>query len=87
VSSVLVVPSNRKLVLDLTGVATFEAVRSFLEFVLWKLNAGARAGGDATIGAGLRALRHMSDRSMVIATVCIALCLHVLNSTWLLVPS
>jgi hypothetical protein len=87
VSSALAVPSNRKLVLDLTGRATFEAVQSFLEFVLWKLHAGARAGGDATIGAGLRALRHMSDRSMVITTICIALCLHVLNSTWLSVPS
>ncbi|RLN35835.1 hypothetical protein C2845_PM03G18990 [Panicum miliaceum] len=64
VSSALAVPSNRKLVLDLTGRATFEAVRSFLEFVLWKLHSGARAGGDATIAAGLRALRHMSDRSM-----------------------
>jgi hypothetical protein len=81
VSSALAVPTNRKLVLDLTGRATFEAVRSFLEFVLWKL----RAGGDATIGAGLHALRHMSDRSMVIATICIALCLHILNGTWLLV--
>jgi hypothetical protein len=83
VSSALAVPTNRKLVLDLTGRATFEAVRSFLEFVLWKL----RARGDATIGAGLHALRHMSDRSMVIATICIALCLHILNGTWLLVPA
>ncbi|CAL5091620.1 unnamed protein product [Urochloa decumbens] len=87
VSSALAVPSNRKLVVDLTGRATFEAVRSFLEFVLWKLHAGARAGGDAAIGAGLRALRHMSDRSMVITTICIALCLHILNGTWLLVPA
>ncbi|XP_062187855.1 protein PHLOEM PROTEIN 2-LIKE A10-like isoform X2 [Phragmites australis] len=87
VSSALAVPSNRKLVLDLTGRATFEAVRSFLEFVLWKLHAGARAGGDATVGAGLHALRYMSDRAMVIATICIALCLHVLNGTWLSVPA
>jgi len=87
VSSALAVPSNRKLVLDLTGRATFEAVWSFLEFVLWKLHSGARAGSDATIAVGLRALRHMSDRSMVIATICIALCLHVFNSTWLLVPA
>ncbi|KAJ1287597.1 hypothetical protein BS78_02G022000 [Paspalum vaginatum] len=87
VSSALAVPSNRKFVLDLTGRATFEAVRSFLEFVLWKLHAGVKAGGDATVGAGLRALRHMSDRSMVIASICIVLCLHVLNGTWLLVPA
>nr|CAB3451836.1 unnamed protein product [Digitaria exilis] len=65
VSSALAVPSNRKLVLDLTGRTTFEAVRSFLEFVLWKLHAGARAGSDAMIAAGLHALRHMSYRSMI----------------------
>ncbi|TVU40911.1 hypothetical protein EJB05_14396, partial [Eragrostis curvula] len=64
VSSALAVPSNRKLVVDLTGKASFEAVRSFLEFVLWKMHAGARAGGDATVGAGLRALRYTSERSM-----------------------
>uniref|UniRef100_A0A0E0LGM0 Uncharacterized protein n=1 Tax=Oryza punctata TaxID=4537 RepID=A0A0E0LGM0_ORYPU len=84
VSSALAVPSNRRLVLDLTGRATFEAVRSFLEFVMWRLHEGARAGGDAAIGAGLCALRHMSERSMVIAAICIALCLHVLNGTWLM---
>ncbi|KAL6647788.1 hypothetical protein ACP70R_015225 [Stipagrostis hirtigluma subsp. patula] len=63
VSSALAVPSNRKLVLDLTGRATFEAVQSFLEFVLWKLHAGAMSGGDATVGAGLRALRSTKEFS------------------------
>ncbi|BAF20716.2 protein PHLOEM PROTEIN 2-LIKE A10 [Oryza sativa Japonica Group] len=84
VSTVLAVPSNRRLVLDLTGRATFEAVRSFLDFVMWRLHEGARAGGDAAIGAGLCALRHMSERSMVIAAICIALCLHLLNGAWLM---
>lgn len=87
VSSALAVPSNRKLALDLTGRATFEAVRSFLEFVLWRLHDAARAGGDATARAGLCVLRYMSERSMVIAAICIVLCLHVLNRTWLLAPA
>jgi hypothetical protein len=82
-SGALAVPSNRRLVLDLTGTASFEAVRSFLDFVLWKLY----AGGDATVQAGLRALRYTSERSVVIATICIALCLHVLNGTWLAAPA
>jgi hypothetical protein len=82
-SSALAVPSNRRLVLDLTGRASFEAVRSFLDFVLWKLH----AGGDATVHAGVRALRYTSERSVVIATICIALCLHVLNGTWLAAPA
>ncbi|PNT77080.1 protein PHLOEM PROTEIN 2-LIKE A10 [Brachypodium distachyon] len=81
VSTALAMPSNRKLVLDLTGRATFEAVRSFLEFVLWKTHDGARAGTDATVRAGVCALRYMSERSMVIATICIALCLHVFNTS------
>ncbi|XP_006658245.2 protein PHLOEM PROTEIN 2-LIKE A10-like [Oryza brachyantha] len=83
-STALAVPCNRTLMLDLTGRATFEAVRSFLEFVLWRLHEGARAGGDAAIAAGLCALRYMSERSMVIAAICIALCLLVLNGTWLM---
>ncbi|EMS54480.1 hypothetical protein TRIUR3_15152 [Triticum urartu] len=87
VSSALAVPSNRKLVLDLTGRAILEAVRSFLEFVLWRLHDAARAGGDATARAGLCALRYMSERSMVVAAICIVLCLHVLNRTWLLAPA
>lgn len=87
VSSALAVPGNRKLALDLTGRATFEAVRSFLEFVLWRLHDGAKAGADATVKAGLCALRSMSERSMVIAAICIVLCLYVLNGTWLLSPA
>jgi hypothetical protein len=87
VSSALAVPGNRKLALDLTGRATFEAVRSFLEFVLWRLHDGAKAGADATVRAGLCALRSMSERSMLIAAICIVLCLYVLNGTWLLSPA
>jgi hypothetical protein len=87
VSSTLAVPSNRKFVLDVTGRVTFETVRSFLEFVLWKLQDGARKGGGSVVDSGLRVVRYMSDKSMVIATICITLCLHVLNGTRLLVTA
>ncbi|CAN6303389.1 unnamed protein product [Urochloa humidicola] len=87
VSSTLAVPSNRKFVLDVTGRVTFETVRSFLEFVLWKLQDGARKGGNTVVDSGLRVVRYMSDKSMVIATICITLCLHVLNGTRLLVTA
>ncbi|CAD6214753.1 unnamed protein product [Miscanthus lutarioriparius] len=69
------------------GRVTFETVRSFLEFVLWKLQDGARKGSDSFVDSGLRVVRYMSDKSMVIATICITLCLHVLNGTRLLVTA
>ncbi|KAF0888314.1 hypothetical protein E2562_014159 [Oryza meyeriana var. granulata] len=84
VSSTLAVPSNRKFVLDVTGRVTFETVRSFLEFVLWKMHDGAKKGGSTVMDSGLRAMQYMTDKSMVIATICITLCLHVLNGTRLL---
>ena len=87
VSSTLAVPSNRKFVLHVTGRVTFETVRSFLEFVLWKLQDGARKGSDSVVDSGLRVVRYTSDKSMVIATICITLCLHVLNGTRLLVTA
>ncbi|KAL5210486.1 hypothetical protein ABZP36_006109 [Zizania latifolia] len=87
VSSTLAVPSNRKFVLDVTGRVTFETVRSFLEFVLWKMQAGAKKGGSTVMDSGVRAMRYMTDKSMVIATICITLCLHVLNGTRFLVTA
>uniref|UniRef100_A0A0E0KJI6 Protein PHLOEM PROTEIN 2-LIKE A10 n=1 Tax=Oryza punctata TaxID=4537 RepID=A0A0E0KJI6_ORYPU len=87
VSSTLAVPSNRKFVLDVTGRVTFETVRSFLEFALWKMHIGAKKGGNTVMDSGLRAMQYMTDKSMVIATICITLCLHVLNGTRLLVTA
>uniref|UniRef100_A0A0D9VZH9 Protein PHLOEM PROTEIN 2-LIKE A10 n=1 Tax=Leersia perrieri TaxID=77586 RepID=A0A0D9VZH9_9ORYZ len=87
VSSTLAVPSNRKFVLDVTGRVTFETVRSFLEFALWKMHDGAKKGGGTVMDSGLRAMQYMTDKSMVIATICITLCLHVMNGTRLLVTA
>ncbi|KAG9440629.1 hypothetical protein H6P81_020794 [Aristolochia fimbriata] len=90
VSSTLAVPSNRKLVLDLTGRVTFETVRSFLEFLLWKVSGGLWRSLDfvhrETIEKTLELLRYISEKSMVIATICFAMCLHVLSGARVLVP-
>ncbi|KAL5218518.1 hypothetical protein ABZP36_019202 [Zizania latifolia] len=87
VSSTLAVPSNRKFVLDVTGRVTFETVRSFLEFVMWKVQDGAKKGGNAVMDSRVRVMRYLTDKSMVIATVFITLCLNVLNGARVLVTA
>nr|AWL54299.1 phloem protein 2-14 [Boehmeria nivea] len=92
VSSTLAVPSNRRLVLDVTGRVTFETVRSFLEFMLEKLYEGARSCAnavyEAAVESGLSIMRYVAAKSSVIATICLSLCLHASGSSaWLLMPA
>lgn len=91
VSSTLAVPSNRKFVLDVTGRITFETVRSFLEFMLWKILDGARRGVNAVheevIGSVLEVARYISAKSMLVATICITLCMRVFTRTKVLTPA
>uniref|UniRef100_A0A1D1ZAL3 Protein PHLOEM PROTEIN 2-LIKE A10 n=1 Tax=Anthurium amnicola TaxID=1678845 RepID=A0A1D1ZAL3_9ARAE len=91
VSSTLAVPSNRSLVLDVTGRVTSETVRSFLDFVLRKVFDGAKKGASFVRGEaierGLEVVRYAAAKSMVIATVWVALCLHLLSGTSSLVPA
>ncbi|XP_068654990.1 protein PHLOEM PROTEIN 2-LIKE A10-like [Aristolochia californica] len=90
VSSTFAVPSNRKLVLDLTGRVTFETIRSFLNFMLWKITDGFWKSLDfvhrEAIEKALELLTYISEKSVVIATICFAMCLHVLMGARVLVP-
>ncbi|KAK6923168.1 hypothetical protein RJ641_011472 [Dillenia turbinata] len=90
-SSTLTVPSNRKLVLDVTSRITFETVRSFLEVLMEKFTEFLRMSVDVAhevfIDRGLEAVRYVTVRSSVVATVCLSLCLHILDSAWIFVPA
>lgn len=89
--STLAVPSNRRFVLDMTGRVTFETVRSFLDFLLEKLSDGVRSNlngvHDEVIDKGFEAYRHVTAKSSTIVTICLSLCLHILNGPWILVPT
>lgn len=91
VSSTLAVPSNRRLVLDVTGRVTFETVRSFLEFLVEKLYYGIKRCIDviyeAIVNGTLEVVSFVTAKSSVIATICLSLCLHTLDSAWILVPA
>ncbi|XP_073064148.1 protein PHLOEM PROTEIN 2-LIKE A10-like [Primulina eburnea] len=90
-SSTLAVPRNRKLVLDMTGAVAFETVRSFLEFSLEKLSDSVKRSvgiaHEEMADRGSETVRYVSDKSSAVTSVCIALCLSILNSPWILVNS
>ncbi|CAA7399454.1 unnamed protein product [Spirodela intermedia] len=91
VSSTLSIPSNRSLVLDLTGRVTSETVRSSLDFILRKLldaaNHGAKIVRGEIVEKGLDAMRYVLAKSMIIFALCLALCLHLFSGTGFLVPT
>ncbi|KAK4416356.1 protein PHLOEM PROTEIN 2-LIKE A10 [Sesamum alatum] len=90
-SSTLAVPSNRKFVLDMTGTVTFETVRCFLEFLLQKLSECMKRSADVVheevVDRGVEAMRYVTGRSSAVTSLCLALCLNILNSPWILAPN
>ncbi|XP_031272965.1 protein PHLOEM PROTEIN 2-LIKE A10-like [Pistacia vera] len=90
-SSTVAVPSNRRFVLDMTGRFTFQMVRSFLEILLEKIQDALKRSSDvvceAVVDSSVEAARYVSAKSSAIATICLTLCLHILDSVWIMVPA
>ncbi|XP_028772766.1 protein PHLOEM PROTEIN 2-LIKE A10 [Neltuma alba] len=87
VSSTLAVPSNRRLILDVTGRVSFETVRSFMEFVLEKFCACIRRFADVVHETIVEIVTYVAAKSAVIITICLSLCLHLMGGAWTLVPA
>ncbi|CAA7055952.1 unnamed protein product [Microthlaspi erraticum] len=86
VSSSLSVPSNRKYVVDLTGRVTFETVRSLLEVLIERANGKVESYVERVRERGNETRRFVRVKSSLLHSLCLSLCLQIVEAPWILNP-
>ncbi|ESQ45555.1 hypothetical protein EUTSA_v10010473mg [Eutrema salsugineum] len=86
VSSSLSVPSNRKYVVDLTGRVTFETVRSLLEVLIERANGKVESYVEKVRERGNETRRFVRVKSSLLHSLCLSLCLQIVEAPWMLTP-
>ncbi|KAF8095125.1 hypothetical protein N665_0341s0049 [Sinapis alba] len=86
VSSSLSVPSNRKYVVDLTGRVTFETVRSMLEVLIERANGKVESYVEKVRERGNETRRFVRVKSSLLHSLCLSLCLQIVEAPWILTP-
>ncbi|OIT20662.1 PREDICTED: protein PHLOEM PROTEIN 2-LIKE A10-like [Nicotiana attenuata] len=89
VSNALIVPCNKRFILDLSGRVIFECVKSFVEFLLEKLYECLRRYVDfineEVVDRTTQVYRCVSVKSSAVISLCLSLCVDILNGPWILV--